>query len=48
MATLDTFEVGNPSRRIGDLIGHQLSVRDPDPIFRETMKIVQRLAEHVA
>ncbi len=40
--------VAIPSQRIGDLIGRQLSDRDPDPIFRETMKVAQRLAEHVA
>ena len=40
--------VAIPTGRIGDLIGRQLSDRDPDPIFRETMKVAQRLAEHVA
>ncbi len=40
--------VAIPSRAIGDLIGRQLSDREPDPVFRETMKVAQRLAERVA
>jgi len=36
-----------PGRRIAELIGRQLSDREADPVFRESMKVAQRLAQHV-
>ena len=36
-----------PSQRLGELIGRQLSDREPDPIFRESMRLAQKLARHV-
>ena len=35
-----------PSQRLGELIGRQLSDREPDPVFRETMRVAQQLARH--
>jgi Glucose-6-phosphate dehydrogenase subunit len=32
---------------IADLIARQLSDREPDPVFRESMKVAQQLARHV-
>ena len=34
-------------QRIAELIGRQLSDREPDPVFRESMKVAQQLARHV-
>ena len=34
-------------RRIAELIGRQLSDREPDPVFRESMRVAQKLALHV-
>ncbi len=33
--------------KIADLIARQLSDREPDPVFRESMKVAQQLARHV-
>jgi glucose-6-phosphate dehydrogenase assembly protein OpcA len=35
------------AQRIAELIGRQLSDREPDPVFRESMKVAQQLARHV-
>ena len=32
---------------IADLVARQLSDREPDPVFRESMKVAQQLARHV-
>ena len=34
-------------QQIADLIARQLSDREPDPIFRDSMKVAQQLARHV-
>ena len=34
-------------QKIADLIARQLSDREPDPVFRESMKVAQQLARHV-
>jgi glucose-6-phosphate dehydrogenase assembly protein OpcA len=34
-------------QRIAELVARQLSDREPDPIFRESMKVAQQLARHV-
>ncbi len=39
--------VALPSQRIGELLGRQLSDREPDPIFRQAMQVAQQLARHV-
>ncbi len=39
--------VAAPPLRIAELIGRQLSDREPDTIFRETMKVAQHLARRV-
>jgi len=39
--------VALPSQRIGELLGRQLSDREPDPIFRQSMRVAQQLARHV-
>jgi hypothetical protein len=36
-----------PAQRIAELIGRQLSDREPDAVFRESMKVAQQLARHV-
>jgi len=36
-----------PPRRIAELIGRQLSDREPDPVFRDSMRVAQQLAQHV-
>ncbi len=39
--------VALPSQRIGELIGRQLSDREPDPVFRQSMQVAQQLARHL-
>ena len=39
--------VALPSSRIGELLGRQLSDREPDPVFRQAMRVAQQLARHV-
>ena len=39
--------VALPSHRIGELLGRQLSDREPDPVFRQTMAVAQQLARHL-
>ena len=36
-----------PSQRLGELIGRQLSDREPDPVFRQSMRVAQQLARKV-
>lgn len=36
-----------PPLQIADLIARQLSDREPDPVFRDSMKVAQQLARHV-
>ena len=36
-----------PSQRIGELLGRQLSDREPDPVFRQAMAVAQQLARRV-
>ncbi len=36
-----------PSQRIGELLGRQLSDREPDPVFRQSMAVAQQLARHI-
>ena len=36
-----------PSQRIGELLGRQLSDREPDPVFRQSMQVAQQLARHL-
>jgi glucose-6-phosphate dehydrogenase assembly protein OpcA len=39
--------VAVPPQRIAELIGRQLSDREPDPVFRQSMRVAQQLAQHV-
>ncbi len=39
--------VAVPGQKAAELIGRQLSDREPDPVFRESMKVAQQLARHV-
>ena len=39
--------VALPSQRIGELLGRQLSDREPDPVFRQAMAVAQQLARRV-
>ncbi len=35
------------SQRLGELIGRQLSDREPDAVFRQSMRVAEQLARHV-
>ena len=39
--------VSAPRQAIAGLIGRQLSDREPDPVFRDSMRVAQQLAHHV-
>ena len=39
--------VALPSQRPGEILGRQLSDREPDPVFRQSMRVAQQLARHL-